>query len=68
MVGDVLNATPHLPHVVAAEVVLNPLPVVHLGPPDAFLQVGSCSTVQLHVTRPESLVSLLHQVLLIQGF
>lgn len=42
MIGDVQNATPHLPLVVAAEVVLSPLPVVDLGLPDAYLQVGSC--------------------------
>lgn len=57
----------HLPLVVTAEVVLNPLPGVHLGPPDASLQVGSCSTVQLHVTIPESLVFLPQQALILFG-
>lgn len=58
-----LNSLSCLLAVFAVQVVLNPLPAVPLGRPDASLQVDSGRTVKRLVTRPEGIVPLLQKPL-----
>ena len=46
VVGDVLDTLPHLPAVVAVQMVLDPPPVVQLCLSDAPLQIGTCCAVE----------------------
>ena len=61
MVGEVLNAPPHLPWVIVVEMILNFPLVGGLSLLDTSLQVGSSSAVEGSVTRPEGGVPLIEE-------
>ncbi len=61
VVGEMLDSLPHLPAVVAVQVVLDPPPIIQLGLSDASLQVSSGHTVESPVTTPEGGVLFLQQ-------
>lgn len=56
-ISAMLESLPHLPAVVAVQLVLNP-PIIHLGLSDASCQVSSVCTVLLPNSKPESRVSV----------
>lgn len=59
VVVDMLDPLPHLPAVAAAQLVLDPPPVVRLDPLDTPLRASTSHAVESCITRLESSAPLL---------